>query len=150
MVNYTKIAGMGEYRKKKKPKIENKKDKPSKKVKTKTTKNYRIKEVNPFTKAVSVKEKKRNVMENPTTYAIEPGNINTSGPTGLTGTGRKSRTLPIDSRTGFTRSIREGKADKEIREIMEALGYDNEEPVKKYEGGSLRSYRGYGKARQGS
>ena len=36
MVNYTKIAGMGEYRKKKKPKVKTKKDKPSRKVKTKT------------------------------------------------------------------------------------------------------------------
>ena len=145
MVNYTKIAGMGEYRKKKKPKVENKKDKSSKKVKTKTTKNFRVKEVNPFTKAVSVKKKKRNVMENPTTYAVEPGNINRPGPTSLTARG--NRGLAVDS---ITQKTRGPKVDKEIREMMEALGYDNEEPVKKYEGGSLRSYRGYGKARQGS
>ena len=119
MIDYKKIANERfASPKKKKSKVKTKKDKPSRKVKTKTTKTFRIKEVNPFTKAVSVKKKKRNVMENPTTYAVEPGNINTSGPTGLTSTGRKSRTLSIDSKSGFTRST---KADKEIKEITEAL-----------------------------
>jgi hypothetical protein len=37
-----------------------------------------------------------------------------------------------------------------IGDLIKELGYDIEEPVKKYMGGSLKSYRGYGKARQGS
>ena len=119
MINYTKIAGMGEYRKKKKPEVKTKKDKPSRKVKTKTTKKFRIKEVNPFTKAVSVKEKKRKVMENPTTYAVEPGNINRPGPTGLTV--RRNVGLAVDRKSGFTRGKKGGVGDKEIREVAEAL-----------------------------
>mgnify|MGYP001161411624 FL=1 len=119
MINYTKIAGMGEYRKKKKPKVKTKKDKPSRKVKTKTGEKFRIKEVNPFTKAVSVKEKKRKVMENPTTYAVEPGNINRPGPTGLTV--RRNTGLAVDKKSGFTRSKKGSVADKEIREVAEAL-----------------------------
>ena len=114
MIDYKKIAGMGENRKKKKPKVKTKKDKPSRKVKTKTTKNFRIKEVNPFTKAVSVKEKKRNVMENPTTYAVEPGNINRPGPTGLAR--KKGRSVDYDF--GFARGP---KVDKELKEVAEAL-----------------------------
>ena len=121
MINYTKIAGMGEYRKKKKPKVKTKKDKPSRKVKTKTGEKFRIKEVNPFTKAVSVKEKKRKVMENPTTYAVEPGNINRPGPTGLTSRDTNKRGLAVDKKSGFTASKRGSVLDKEIREITKAL-----------------------------
>ena len=40
MKSFTEIAGMGEFRKKKKPKVKTKKDKSS----------IKIKEVNPFTK----------------------------------------------------------------------------------------------------
>tara|TARA_R100001224_G_scaffold56039_2_gene32998 strand:- start:393 stop:833 length:441 start_codon:yes stop_codon:yes gene_type:complete len=127
MINYTKIAGMGEYRKKKKPKVKTKKDKPSRKVKTKTTKNFRIKEVNPFTKAVSVKEKKRNVMENPTTYAVEPGNINRPGPTSFA---RHKRGRAVDYDFGFARGP---KVDKEIKEVTKAL------KDKKAGGGKVKS-----------
>ena len=128
MVNYTKIAGMGEYRKKKKPKVKTKKDKPSRKVKTKTGEKFRIKEVNPFTKAVSVKEKKRKVMENPTTYAVEPGNINRPGPTGLTV--RRNTGLAVDKKSGFSRGV---NYDPELREVAEAL------KDKKAGGGKVKS-----------
>lgn len=99
MVNYTKIAGMGEYRKKKKPKVKTKKDKSS----------IKIKEVNPFTKAKKVTKKGE-----PGTVYIEPGKINRPGPTSLARNKRRA----VDRKSGFSRGV---NYDSELREITKAL-----------------------------
>ena len=99
MVNYTKIAGMGEYRKKKKPKVKTKKDKSS----------IKIKEVNPFTKAKKVTKKGE-----PGTVYIEPGKINRPGPTGLA----RKKSRAVDRKSGFSRGV---NYDPELREVAEAL-----------------------------
>ena len=116
MINYTKIAGMGEYRKKKKPKVKVKKDKPSRKVKTKTTKKFRIKEVNPFTKAVRVQRKDQNVMEAPKTAYVEPGNINRPGPTAVT----RRRENP-ERKYVIEKGISSEGLQKNIKEVTKAV-----------------------------
>ena len=99
MINYTKIAGMGEYRKKKKSKVKTKKDKSS----------IKIKEVNPFTKAKKVTKKG----ELGKVY-IEPGKINRPGPTGLA----RKKSRAVDRKSGFSRGV---NYDPELREVAEAL-----------------------------
>ena len=99
MKNYTKIAGMGEYRKKKKSKVKTKKDKSS----------IKIKEVNPFTKAKKVTKKGQ-----PDTVYIEPGKINRPGPTGLA----RKKSRAVDRKSGFSRGV---NYDPELREVAEAL-----------------------------
>ena len=90
---------MGEYRKKKKPKVKAKKDKSS----------IKIEEVNPITKAKKVTKKGE-----PNTLYIEPGNINRPGPTGLAR--KKGRSVDYD--WGFSRGVNE---DSEGKEIAKAL-----------------------------
>tara|TARA_S200002703_G_scaffold117728_1_gene103380 strand:- start:127 stop:519 length:393 start_codon:yes stop_codon:yes gene_type:complete len=111
MIDYKKIAGMGENRKKKKPKVKTKKDKSS----------IKIKEVNPFTKAKKVTKKGE-----PDTIYIEPGKINRPGPTGLAR--KKGRSVDFDF--GFSRG---DKYDSEIKEVSKAL------KDKKTGGGKVKS-----------
>ena len=99
MKSFTEIAGMGEFRKKKKPKVKTKKDKSS----------IKIKEVNPFTKAKKVTKKG----ELGKVY-IEPGKINRPGPTGLA----RKKSRAVDHKSGFARGV---NYDSELREVAEAL-----------------------------
>jgi len=115
MIDYKKIAGMGENRKKKKPKVKTKKDKPSRKVKTKTTKNFRIKEVNPFTKAVSVEDKRMDSPKKNLGY-VEPGNINRPGPTAVTRRGRSPEYKSV-----IEKATSGEKLQKDIKEISKAV-----------------------------
>ena len=58
-------------------------------------------------------------MENPTTYAVEPGNINRPGPTGLTV--RRNTGLAVDKKSGFTRS-KKGSVSSEMAQFEELQG----------------------------
>ena len=111
MKSFTEIAGMGEFRKKKKPKVKTKKDKSS----------IKIKEVNPFTKAKKVTKKG----ELGKVY-IEPGKINRPGPTGLA----RKKSRAVDRKSGFSRGV---NYDPELREVAEAL------KDKKAGGGKVKS-----------
>ena len=111
MKSFTEIAGMGEFRKKKKPKVKTKKDKSS----------IKIKEVNPFTKAKKVTKKG----ELGKVY-IETGKINRPGPTGLA----RKKSRAVDRKSGFSRGV---NYDPELREVAEAL------KDKKAGGGKVKS-----------
>ena len=111
MKSFTEIAGMGEFRKKKKPKVKTKKDKSS----------IKIKEVNPFTKAKKVTKKG----ELGKVY-IEPGKINRPGPTGLA----RKKSRAVDRKSGFSRGV---NYDPELREVAESL------KDKKAGGGKVKS-----------